>query len=131
MLMTTWPGDELNKIGSAEELEIASLQQDGTLGKSTTIWMVRVGDDLYVRPVNGRTGAWYRGTQIRHEGRIQAGGIDKDVTFVDVDINDPVNTLIDAVYHTKYSHYAQYVPPVLTPKARAATLKIVPRVTSA
>ena len=129
--MTTWPSDELNKIGTAEELEIASLQADGTLGKSTTIWMVRVGDDLYVRPVNGRTGAWFRGTQVRHEGHIEAGGIDKDVTFVDVNADDALHNQIDAAYHEKYRHQAQYVPPVLTPKARAATLKIVPRPTSA
>ncbi len=47
--MTTWTSDELSKIGSAEELEIASLRADGTLRKSTTIWVVRVGDDLYIR----------------------------------------------------------------------------------
>lgn len=52
--MTTWTNNELSKIGSAEELEIASLRQDGTLRKSTTIWVVRVRDDLYVRSVKGR-----------------------------------------------------------------------------
>ena len=29
--MTTWTSDELTKIGTAEELEIASILQDGTL----------------------------------------------------------------------------------------------------
>ena len=125
--MTTWTSDELTRIGTAEELEIASLQADGTRGKSTTIWMVRVGDDLYVRPVNGRTGAWFRGTQVRHEGHIEAGGVHKDVTFVDVDPDDAVNAQIDAAYWAKYPQYPQYVPPVLTPKARAATIKLVPR----
>ena len=66
--MTTWTSDELNKIGKAEELEIASLRRDGTLRKPTTIWIVRVGDGLYVRPVYGRGSAWFRGTQVRHEG---------------------------------------------------------------
>jgi hypothetical protein len=129
--MTTWIKDELDTIGSAEELNIASLQADGTLGKPTTIWVVRVGDDLYVRPVNGRTGAWFRGTQVRHEGHIMADGVHKDVSFVDVDINDAIHDQIDAAYHTKYSHYAQYVPPVVTPKARAATIRFMPRSTSA
>jgi hypothetical protein len=50
--------DELTKIGTAEELEIASLRHDGTLRSPVTIWVVRHGDDLYVRSVNGRTAAW-------------------------------------------------------------------------
>jgi hypothetical protein len=125
--MTPWTNDELTRIGTAEELDIASLQADGTLGKPTTIWVVRVGDDLYVRPVNGRSGAWFRGTQVRHEGHINAGGVDKDVNFVDVDADDTLNAQIDAAYWGKYPQYPQYVPPVVTPKARAATLKLVPR----
>jgi hypothetical protein len=125
--MTPWTNDELTRIGTAEELDIASLQADGTLGKPTTIWVVRVGDDLYVRPVNGRSGAWFRGTQVRHEGHINAGGLDKDVNFVDVDADDTLNAQIDAAYWEKYPQYPQYVPPVVTPKARAATLKLVPR----
>ena len=83
--MTTWTSDELNKIGKAEELQIASLRRDGTLRKPVTIWVIRLGDDLYVRSVNGRTSAWFRGAQVRHEGHIQAGGVDKDVTFVEAD----------------------------------------------
>jgi hypothetical protein len=128
--MTTWTNDELTKIGTAEELEIASLRRDGTLRNPVTIWVVRIGDDLYVRSWRGRTSAWFRGTQVRHEGHIQAGGFDKDVTFVeeaDPDINDQ----IDKVYRTKYRRYsAQYVDPMVAPEARAATLKLVPRATS-
>jgi hypothetical protein len=40
--MTAWKSDELNKIGNAEELEIASLRRDGTLRKPTPIWVVRI-----------------------------------------------------------------------------------------
>lgn len=125
--MTTWTPDELNTIGTTEELEIAGLQDDGTLRPATTIWMVRVGDNLYVRPVNGRASEWFQGTQIRHEGQIQAGGLQKDVRFVAIDANDTIHDQIDAAYWEKYPQYPQYVPPVLTPKARAATLKLVPR----
>ncbi len=103
--MTTWTGDELNQIGTAEELEIASLRRDGTLRKPRTIWVVRVGDDLYVRSVKGRSSDWFRGTQTRHEGHIQAGGVDKDVTFVD-EAGPAVQTQIDAAYRAKYHRYA-------------------------
>jgi hypothetical protein len=125
--MTAWTSDELNKIGKAEELQIASLRRDDTLRKSVTIWVVRVGDDLYVRSVYGRSSAWFRGTQTRHEGHIHAGGVDKDVTFVE-ETNAHVNEQIDAAYRTKYRRYAaSIVNTTLTPEARAATIKLVSR----
>jgi hypothetical protein len=74
--MTAWPSEELNRIAAAEELEIASVRRDGTLRHPVTIWVVRHGDDLYVRSVNGSTASWFRGTQDRHEGHIRAGGVD-------------------------------------------------------
>ena len=126
--MTAWTSDELNKIGNAEELEIASVRQDGTLRRSTTIWVVRHGDDLYVRSVNGRTSAWFSGTQVRHEGHIQAGGVNKDVTSVDVAADAEVSNPIDAAYQSKYHRYAKsIVDSTLSPKARSATLKLVAR----
>ena len=124
--MAAWTSDELDKIGAAEELQITSVRRDGTLRKPVTIWVVRHDDDLYVRSGYGHNAAWYRGTQVHHEGRIQAGGVDKDVRFVqaDPDLNDQ----IDAAYRTKYRRYADsYVPPMLSPEACATTLKLVPR----
>jgi hypothetical protein len=127
--MMTWKNDELNKIETAEELQIASLRGDGTLRNPVTIWVVRHGDDLYVRSVKGRTSAWFRGTQVRHEGRIRAGGVDKDVTFVDADPG--INNQIDAAYRTKYRRYAaSIVNSILSHEARSATIKLVPRSTS-
>ena len=127
--MTTWTSDELSKIETAEELRIASLRSDGTQRRPVTIWVIRLGDDLYVRSVRGRAGAWFRGTQSRHEGQILAGGIDKDVAFEDTD--GGVNDQIDAAYRAKYSRYgARILGSVLTPEARAATIKLVPRVTA-
>jgi hypothetical protein len=124
--MTTWTSEELNKIGNTEELRIASLRSDGTLRKPVIIRVVRVGDDLYVRSVNGRTSGWFRGVQTRYEGHIRAGGVDKDVTFVE-EADSNINDQIDAAYAKKYRRYPQYVAPLLPPAARAATIKLVPR----
>ena len=126
--MTTWTRDELNKIRKAEELQVASLRGDGTLRKPVTIWVVRLGDDLYVRCVNGRSGAWFRGVLTRHEGHIQAGGVRKDVTFVE-EADAEINKQIDDAYLTKYRRYPPYVAPMVTPAVRAATIKLVPRST--
>jgi len=125
--MTAWISDELNKIGTAEELQIASLRRDGTLRNPVTIWVVLVGDDLYIRSVNGRGSNWFRGVQTRYEGQIRAGGVVKDVTFVE-ELDSYINEQIDTAYRTKYRRYAaSIVNTTLTPEARAATIKLVPR----
>ena len=122
---TAWTSDELSTIGAAEELQIAPLQQDGSLRKPVTVWVIRQGDDLFVRSVNGRTATWFRGAQVRHEAHIHAGGVDKDVLLVET--ND-LNDALDSAYRTKYRRYdADTVNSDLTPQARAATLKLVPR----
>lgn len=127
---TAWTGDELSAIGAAEELEIASLRRDGALRRPVTIWVVRLGDDLYVRSVNGRTATWFRGAQERHEGRIWAGGVEKDITLVEDDDPDG-NDQLDAAYRAKYRRYAKsIVNTIVTPQARAATLKLAPRASS-
>lgn len=126
--MTTWTNDELIKIEKAEELQIASLRSDGTLRKPVIIWAVRVGDDLYVRSVNGRTAAWFRGVESRHEGQIRAGGVVKDVAFVE-ETDALINDQIDAAYATKYRRYASIAKSMGAPAVRAATIKLVPRQT--
>jgi len=123
--MTGWTSEELSKIEAADELQLASARRGGTLRSPVTIWVARHGDDLYVRSVNGRTSSWFRGVQARHEGRIRAGGVEKDVRLVEsADNNDE----IDAAYRTKYRRYApRIVDSIVTPEARATTLKLVPR----
>ena len=124
--MTAWTNEELNRLGNAEELQIQSRRRDGTLRAPVIIWVVRHGDDLYVRSVNGRRAAWFRGTRARHEGHIQAGGVAKDITLEDV--AGAINDQIDAAYRTKYRRYAaSIIDSIVSPQARSATLKLVPR----
>ncbi len=127
--MPTWTSDELNKIEAAEELQIAPLRSDGTLRNPVTIWVVRIGDDIYVRSYRGPGGAWFRAAQSLHQGHIQAGTVAKDVTFVD-ESDLVIGDKIDAAYRTKYGRYPEYVAPMLTAEARSTTLKLVPRSTT-
>jgi len=124
--MTQWTSDQLDKFGKAEEVQIASVGRDGKLRKPVTVWAVRHSDDLHVRSVRGRDGHWFRGTQERHEGRIRAGGLQQDITFVEADHS--IDDEIDAAYRDKYRRYAgRILESVLTPEARSSTLKLVPR----
>jgi len=127
--MTQWTKDELTKIGSAEEVQIASLRRDGTLRKPVTVWVVPHGDSLYIRSVRGRNGVWFRGVQQAHIGRIWASGVEKDVSFVDADRD--VDGEVDAAYRAKYRRYAgNILNSVLTPEARSTTTKLEQRSTS-
>ncbi|MCX4903260.1 DUF2255 family protein [Streptomyces sp. NBC_00878] len=124
--MTAWRNDELARIGNAEELHVVSLRRDGTSGSWRTIWVVRVGDDICVRSVNGPSAAWYRSTRVRRQGRVQAGGVDRDVTFVDAD--SALNDEVDAAYRAKYGHYAANIVKAITgPEASSTTMRLVPR----
>jgi hypothetical protein len=91
-----------------------------------TIWVVRHGDDLYVRSWRGRDGVWFRAAQTRGEGHVRADGVEKEVSFVAAD--DDLNDAVDAAYRTKYQrHGDRYVAPMVRPEARSTTIKLVPR----
>ncbi len=122
--MAAWTKDELNKIGSADELEIAPRRRDGTLRNSVTIWVVRLEDDVYIRSYKGSQGSWYRAAQASGEARIWAGGVEKDVEIVDADPS--LNAQIDEAYRTKYGRSSEYVAPMVRPEAQATTLRLVP-----
>jgi hypothetical protein len=125
--MAEWAKKDLERIGAADELQLASFKKDGTRRMPVTIWVVRVSADLYVRAYRGRETAWFRHIQQRHEGRIGAGSVTKDVTFVDASSDEALNNKIDAAYPSKYQRYsATYVDPMIAPQARATTLKLVP-----
>ena len=124
--MTQWTDEQLERIGGAEEVRVESVGEDGKLGKPVTIWAVRHGDAIYVRSVRGREGRWYRGVQETRQGRIRGGGVQQDVTFEDAESG--VEGEVDAAYRTKYRRYAGAIlNSVLTPRARSATVKLVPR----
>jgi hypothetical protein len=123
--MADWNPTELGAIGVADEIEICSLREDGTLTKPVTIWAVRVGDELYVRSVRGEKGGWYRAAERRHEGRIEA-----DDTALDVAFEDTAHHLdgeIDAAYKEKYGYPSSSVDSVITDAAKATTTRVVPR----
>jgi hypothetical protein len=124
--MSEWTADELDRIGSADELQIAAFRPDGSPRPYTTIWVVRVGDDLYVRSWHGRRGSWFRHVLRHPEGRIRAGGIERDVSFTEP--ADADHDAIDRAYRAKYGRYSRaYVDPMVNAQATAATLRLIAR----
>src|SRR5437764_10244868 len=120
--MTLWSMDELRKIAEADDLHISPFREDGvTYGTPTWIWSVAVDAALYVRGYNGQKSRWYQAAARQRAGRITAAGMTKEVAFVDGSINGR----IDEAYQAKYAT-STYLRPMISARARAATVRVVP-----
>ncbi len=123
--MATWSKDELRKIAEADDLHISPFREDGvTYGTPTWIWSVAVDDALYVRPYNGPDSRWYQAAVRQRAGRITAAGMTKEVTFEPV--GGPIDDRVDDAYRAKYGG-SPYLPPMITGRPRASTIKVRPR----
>jgi hypothetical protein len=123
--MPGWTDAELTAIGDARAIDITTLRGDGTHRRAVTIWVVRVGDDLYVRSVRGRPGGWFRHAVHSLHGRIRVGGAEREVAFEEPDRS--VHPGIDDAYRTKYRTSPSSVAAMITPDAAAATFRLLPR----
>lgn len=124
--MSAWTNDELEAIRGADELRIASRRPDGSLRKYIRIWVVRSGDALYVRSAYGYENPWFQRALRAGEGRIRAGGVERDVAFEQPDRD--VDADVTAAYHAKYDRYGpDIVGTVVSADAERSTLRLVPR----
>jgi hypothetical protein len=121
--VATWTSEELDRIGQAEELHLATRRQQGGMSQYVTMWVVRASDSLYVRSAYGPGNPWYRRARAAGEGRVRVGGVERDVTFESAD--SAVQRDIDSAYHAKYDRYGpQIVGSVTGPKAHAVTIRL-------
>ncbi len=122
----SWTAAQLDAVGRADELQIASVRADGSLRPWVTIWTVRSGDDLYVRSAYGPQTGWYRRAKASGIGRIRAGGIERDVTFAEA--APDMHAGIDAAYEDKYGRYGKgIVKTVVGEQVHPLTIRLVPR----
>ena len=123
--MAEWTKEELKKISETDDLHISPYREDGkTYGTPTWIWSVVNGDDLYVRAYNGKNSSWYKSAIKQKAGQITVAEMTKEVTFEPVE--GEINNLIDSAYEKKYKG-SPYLKPMISERARSATIKIKPR----
>lgn len=124
-MSSTWPKDELQKIAETDDLHISPFREDGkTYGTPTWIWSVVVDGQVYVRSYNGQSGRWHQAAIKQKSGRITAAGMTKEVSFDPV--SGSINDQIDEAYRSKYTK-SLYLKPMISALARAATVRIMPR----
>jgi hypothetical protein len=123
--MGVWTDDQLRRVGAAEELELTSQRPDGSLRRFVTMWVVRVGGDLYVRSAHGPGNGWYRRATASGTGHVRAGGVEADVDFAAADSLG--HDAIDAAYHTKYDRYGPPIVGTVVGPAADVTIRLIPR----
>lgn len=113
--MSDWSQEELERIAGTRELVVTAAET------TVPIWVVRVGDELYVRSWHGERAGWYRAAREHGRGRIRAGDDRRDVRFVrDAD----ADAAVDAAYRTKYA--SRYADEMVASPARETTLRLEP-----
>ena len=124
--MSTWSKEDLENIIEEDDLHVAPFRADGeTYGTPTWIWCVSVDGELYVRAYNGQDSRWYQSAMQQESGKIEAIGKSWEVTFKPVN-DEKLNRRIDDAYRKKYKG-SQYLPPMVSDRARAATVRVEPR----
>jgi hypothetical protein len=127
--MRAWRKEELRKIADADDLRIAPFREDGvTYSDPTWILSVAVDEALYARGFNGPRSMWYQAAVRQQAGQISTSDRLKEVAFEPVagPGHEALNDRIDDAYRTKYRG-SPYLNAMIGKRARAATVKIMPR----
>ena len=124
--MPGWSPQELTAIAAPDKVQIAPVRRNGQLRRPTIIWVVRAGDDVYVRAARGANQGWHGVARASGQARLTAAGADHDVAVQDADPADL--DAVDAAYRDKYGErYASIVNDINNPEKRATTLRLTPR----
>ena len=125
-MTTTWTPGELQQLGAAHELEIASRRADMTLRGWVPIWVVSTGGQIYVRTWYRRETGWFGQVLTSLRARIRVPGLEADAAVEDVGTGPPgLRAEIDAAYSAKYGRHGG-TERMVTDEAAAATLRISP-----
>ena len=127
-MTVVWSPDELERIGRAEELQIAAKRADGTLRREVPIWVVRAGGQVYVRTWYRRGSGWFGHVVESRRARIRVPGLEADIAIEDIGAAEAeLRASVDAAYRAKYGRYGvTTVDHMVTDDAAATTLRLVP-----
>jgi hypothetical protein len=127
-MAVAWSPAELERIGTAEELQIITNRVDGTPRPAVPIWVVRVGGQVYVRTWWRRDDGWFGHVVHSRRARIRVPGLEAGIVIEDVgDDKAELRAGVDAAYRAKYGRYGEpSVERMVTNAAAASTLRLIP-----
>ena len=121
--MSAWSETDLATIGEADEIEVAPDRADRTRGPWVPIWVVRVGDELYVRSFRGPTGSWYR--RAREPGTAGSGSPAPNGPSCSPPPIRPPGLRSTMPTAAKYGRYgSSYITPMTSDSVAGTTLRL-------
>ncbi|WP_299039375.1 DUF2255 family protein [uncultured Pseudokineococcus sp.] len=129
-----WAPEQLERLDVARELRIAVPRGDEEPAPGTPVWVVRVGDEVFVRSWHRRSTGWFGRAVARGRARVHVPGVEADVVVVDLTASPapgggaspPLEELlddVDAAYRAKYGAGGGTAG-MVTEEARATTLRL-------
>lgn len=131
-----WSTEQLQLLDAAVELNIAVPRPDGALGRWTTVWVVCVGQGVFVRSWHRRETGWFGRAVTTGRARIRAIGLETDVAVVDLgrtgdrsgeepQLQGELFDEVDSAYRTKYGAFGDAtVRAMVSAHARVTTLRL-------
>jgi hypothetical protein len=113
--------DALHHLAEVEEIRIGFRRPDGST-RSVPVWVVQVGDHIYVRSVRGPKGGWYRRLRANPDGEVRDGG-HRHLVRAEAVTDTGTLDQVTRAYATKYGS-SPFVRPLLGRLSVDATLRL-------
>ena len=113
----------LNQLNSREEIDIETQSATGRTHR-TTIWVVVVDNNVYVRSVRGRAGRWYREITANPQGAIYIDG--RRIPVRAIPVSDPATIArVSNAYLQKYRN-SPFANSIVREETLPTTLQLEP-----
>jgi hypothetical protein len=123
--MPSFSAEILQVLHEADEIDIETARRDGT-PRRTTIWIVVVDDQVFVRSVRGTDGAWYKAVQRNAAMRVYANAETIDTRAVAASDPASVEKVSQAISEKYQSRWPGPTASMLRPETLSTTLRLDP-----
>lgn len=116
--------DTIATLARIREIDLETTSLDGTKTHRTTIWIVTIGDQAFIRSERGTAGRWYREARQTPDVIVHAGDAAISVTAVPAADPDSIRQVSDAFTDKYGRRSAASTAAMLEPHTLETTLRL-------
>ena len=122
----SFDSETLQLLNETKEVRIETRRDEEAPAHRTTIWVVTVDGDVFVRSVRGERGRWYREVSANPNAALQAG--ERRIPVRAVPVADELTVgVVSEAYRSKYGRTSpDSTRAMLQPETLPTTLKLEP-----